>query len=297
MLFDLEVDEETDLFGGKRTFQRLSRGDREVLKELVQPRDSLLQQISSLVQAHRGMLHSVPADEDHKCVCHARCRVLGKILRDQGHTVHIVSTRNPMCPMRNYSSTAVFENMNHVSLRVIDKNSAWIIVEWDFKDYFMVRKPSNRYREVFEEISDVFVGSSQQLRNVLKFLCKELQMSFAESGQELPPWRRLGSMMSRWLPTSPQLELLGTGASIAPIIPTVPVLEKLDQCCTEKGNVRGSICKDQFSPKHRDGAHLSLRSSLSQALEASTEPRRQGFEWLTSPIFVVGKNGTIRAAG
>lgn len=154
-------------------------------------------QVSRKVHALIPEIVRVGRNDDHMCECHARCKMLARALYEDGYTTRIARAGNPGCPEIHSKSWTIFKNMHHVSVQAHYEDRLWII-EWKFKDYFQTSKPTERYKAVLDSINEVFVGTIQQLKDILKFLCTELQMSFCEQGQELPPWRRLRSMMSRY---------------------------------------------------------------------------------------------------
>lgn len=154
-------------------------------------------QVSRKVHSLRSEILSIGHDHDHMCKCHARCKMLAKALHEEGYPTRIVRAGSQRCPQSNNKPGTFFKNMHHVSVQTYFRDSPRII-EWRFKDYFQTSKPTQRYNTVLDNIDQVFVGTKQQLKDLLKLLCVELHMSFCQQGQELPPWRRMESMMSRY---------------------------------------------------------------------------------------------------
>ena len=65
---------------------------------------------------------------------------------------------------------------------------------------FLVAAPTPRYAALQRLLPQTFVGSRQQLGHVVEWVCREMEHSFREQGQALPPWREWTSMRTKWQP-------------------------------------------------------------------------------------------------
>eukprot|EP00803_Ostreobium_quekettii_P009508 evm.model.scf_504EXC.1 EVM.evm.TU.scf_504EXC.1 scf_504EXC:8261-9930(-) len=75
-----------------------------------------------------------------------------------------------------------------------------LIVEPAFRDAFVIGEQTPRYREVLALVPDEFVGPKGRLLELVRLLCKEMELAFVASGRAVPPWRRFKSVASRWNP-------------------------------------------------------------------------------------------------
>ena len=74
-----------------------------------------------------------------------------------------------------------------------------IIVDPCFKAQFDIQNPSNTYSAMMESVPQVYTGTCDELRALVRIMCREMQQSFEETQCALPPWRTLKSMLSRWM--------------------------------------------------------------------------------------------------
>ncbi|KAG2441490.1 hypothetical protein HXX76_003112 [Chlamydomonas incerta] len=97
-----------------------------------------------------------------------------------------------------------FRNLRHEFLTVrgrgVGEEAAEFIVEPRFREHFFIPHPTDEYTEMLAAAPDVFVGTSARLVPIVQLLCALMASSFERQGLTLPPWRRTGSMLSKWLP-------------------------------------------------------------------------------------------------
>lgn len=98
---------------------------------------------------------------------------------------------------------ACFRNLRHEFLVVRgsgDYEGISYIVEPAFKEQFVISQPTDDYERVLEGLPAEYVGTASRLIPVVQTLCKELSLSFESRNLTVPPWRRTGSVLSKWLP-------------------------------------------------------------------------------------------------
>jgi uncharacterized protein (TIGR01615 family) len=86
---------------------------------------------------------------------------------------------------------------NKFSYIMIPNNEIYII-DFNFKESFAIARPSDRYKELYEKIPSVFIGSIQDLKKCVFMLCDRMKTSFINTGIDLPPWRCYKSMITKW---------------------------------------------------------------------------------------------------
>ncbi|PNW71197.1 hypothetical protein CHLRE_16g693819v5 [Chlamydomonas reinhardtii] len=112
-----------------------------------------------------------------------------------------------------------FRNLRHEFLTVrgrgVGEEAAEFIVEPRFREHFYIPHPTDEYTEMLAAAPDVFVGTSARLVPIVQLLCALMASSFERQGLTLPPWRRTGSMLSKWLPNRSRDTPAGGGGPFA----------------------------------------------------------------------------------
>ncbi|PRW18304.1 Translation initiation factor IF-3 [Chlorella sorokiniana] len=154
------------------------------------------------------------------------------------------------------SGTAAFRNLRHTFLRVeAGSADAWwaqpaqqagcsdaasedeaasgeMLVDCHFACQFVVANPTPRFAALLSLLPQTFVGSAEQLEHVVEWVCREMEHSFKQRGQPLPPWRETGAMLTKWRPQRTPLRDAAVGAS-PPGSPPAP-------CCCGGAGIAGN---------------------------------------------------------
>lgn len=72
------------------------------------------------------------------------------------------------------------------------------IVEPNFRDSFCVAHPTPRYAAVLEGLPAAVVIDRASLHRAVNILSREMARSFADQGEDLPPWRTPQALLSKW---------------------------------------------------------------------------------------------------
>lgn len=95
-----------------------------------------------------------------------------------------------------------FNSLRHEYISINLDNQEFI-VDPSFKDHFVVQNPTTRYAAILNLVPDtVVVAPRRQLLRAVALLATELQRCFEARKVPLPPWRRLSSLMSKWVAAS-----------------------------------------------------------------------------------------------
>ncbi|KAG2454836.1 hypothetical protein HYH02_000668 [Chlamydomonas schloesseri] len=75
-----------------------------------------------------------------------------------------------------------------------------LIVEPSFREHFAIGSlyATERYRQVLAAVPEELVAPYTQLSEMVRLVCAEMKLSFEATGNSLPPWRNVNSVMSRW---------------------------------------------------------------------------------------------------
>ena len=74
-----------------------------------------------------------------------------------------------------------------------------LVVDCDFREHFIIAKPSPHYESLLGQLPPHFVGPLDRLVDVVHALCEAARESFEENGLALPVWRQPRGMLSKWL--------------------------------------------------------------------------------------------------
>lgn len=104
------------------------------------------------------------------------------------------------------SNTDCLRNLRHAFLCVTDPSfpcaTEEVIVEPCLKDHFLIAHPTPTFTNVLASLPHEFVGSKAALAAVVNIVCAEMMRSFKDQSHVVPPWRQMGSMMSKWFPNT-----------------------------------------------------------------------------------------------
>lgn len=65
---------------------------------------------------------------------------------------------------------------------------------------FVTASPSPRFEALHDALPRAFVGTRQQLQQLVEWVSREMEQSFRQQGQALPPWREQRAILTKWQP-------------------------------------------------------------------------------------------------
>ena len=74
-----------------------------------------------------------------------------------------------------------------------------LVVEADFASQFVIAKPTPAYEEFFRGIPREFVGTMEDLVDVVELVCAKMRRAFEDRDMVFPVWRHASSMLSKWI--------------------------------------------------------------------------------------------------
>lgn len=72
------------------------------------------------------------------------------------------------------------------------------IVEVLIAREFEIARPTDRYTSLLDVFPPIFVGKVEDLKQVVRLMCRAIKESMKSSDMHVPPWRRKGYMQSKW---------------------------------------------------------------------------------------------------
>ncbi|KAK6122191.1 hypothetical protein DH2020_044070 [Rehmannia glutinosa] len=79
------------------------------------------------------------------------------------------------------------------------ESSTRYFVDLDFAAEFEIARPTSSYERLLQQLPRIFVGTSEDLRQILKVLSDAAKRSLKSRGLHLPPWRKHRFMQNKWL--------------------------------------------------------------------------------------------------
>ncbi|ESQ35627.1 hypothetical protein EUTSA_v10009327mg [Eutrema salsugineum] len=84
----------------------------------------------------------------------------------------------------------------YVDVNGEDKNR--FIVETNLAGEFEIARPTTRYLSLLAQLPRVFVGTPEELKQLVRIMCFEIRRSMRRAGIDVPPWRRNGYLQAKW---------------------------------------------------------------------------------------------------
>ncbi|MCD7452277.1 hypothetical protein HAX54_016109 [Datura stramonium] len=122
--------------------------------------------------------------------------------------------RNVMAYLRNFGYNAAvcktkWESSgglaagNYEFIDIVKSDSASRIttryfVDLDFAAGFEIARPTNQYERLLQSLPNVFVGKSEELKQILRVMSDAARRSLKSRGLTFPPWRKHRFMQNKW---------------------------------------------------------------------------------------------------
>ncbi|CAN7098352.1 hypothetical protein IGI04_021972 [Brassica rapa subsp. trilocularis] len=84
----------------------------------------------------------------------------------------------------------------YVDVNEGDKNR--FIVETNLAGEFEIARPTTRYISLLSQLPRVFVGTPEELKQLVRIMSFEVRRSMKRAEIHVPPWRRNGYMQAKW---------------------------------------------------------------------------------------------------
>ncbi|KAG9446014.1 hypothetical protein H6P81_012142 [Aristolochia fimbriata] len=123
-----------------------------------------------------------------------RRAVMG-FLRDSGHNAGVCKTR------WESSGGLTGGNYEFIDVVVARRGGASVryLVELDFAAEFEIARPTEEFSRLARALPRVFVGRSEELRQIVRVVSDAARRSLKKRGMHLPPWRKNRYLQAKWL--------------------------------------------------------------------------------------------------
>ncbi|KAF8388495.1 hypothetical protein HHK36_027167 [Tetracentron sinense] len=116
-------------------------------------------------------------------------------LRESGHNAAICKTkweRSDGLTAGNYEFIDVVRSEGGTSQQRY-------IVDVDFAEEFEIARPTSKYERLLQALPRVFVGRSEELKQIVRLMAEAAKRSLKNRELHLPPWRKNCYMQAKWL--------------------------------------------------------------------------------------------------
>ncbi|GMI72266.1 hypothetical protein like AT1G12030 [Hibiscus trionum] len=72
------------------------------------------------------------------------------------------------------------------------------IIEVNLAGEFGIARPTMSYASLIEVFPTVFVGKPEEVKQMVRLMCKAMRESMKNRDMKMPPWRRHGYMQAKW---------------------------------------------------------------------------------------------------
>ena len=89
--------------------------------------------------------------------------------------------------------------------RLDGSHTCQCFIDPNFKDQFLIGKPTETYQLLLEILPNVFIGTPLRLQSLIDFVYLEIAQAYCQQQLPVPPWRSHRVLLGRWFSTSPVL--------------------------------------------------------------------------------------------
>ncbi|XP_015078783.1 uncharacterized protein LOC107022702 [Solanum pennellii] len=118
--------------------------------------------------------------------------------------------RNVMAYLRNFGYNAAVcktkweksgglaaGNYEFIDITQSDSTTRYF-VDLDFKAEFEIARPTIQYERLVQSLPNIFVGKSEELKQILRAMSDAARRSLKSRGLTFPPWRKHRFMQNKW---------------------------------------------------------------------------------------------------
>lgn len=118
--------------------------------------------------------------------------------------------RNVMAYLRNFGYNAAVcktkweksgglaaGNYEFIDITKSDSTTRYF-VDLDFKAEFEIARPTIQYERLLQSLPNIFVGKSEELKQILRAMSDAARRSLKSRGLTFPPWRKHRFMQNKW---------------------------------------------------------------------------------------------------
>ncbi|XWS19336.1 hypothetical protein CRYUN_Cryun31cG0006500 [Craigia yunnanensis] len=80
----------------------------------------------------------------------------------------------------------------------VNVNGTRYIIEVNLAGEFEIARPTRSYTSLIDVFPQIFVGKPEELKQIVRLMCRAIRESMRSKDMKVPPWRRNGYMQAKW---------------------------------------------------------------------------------------------------
>ncbi|XP_022721047.1 uncharacterized protein LOC111278687 [Durio zibethinus] len=80
----------------------------------------------------------------------------------------------------------------------VNVNGTRYIIEVNLAGEFEIARPTSSYTSLIDVFPPIFVGKPEELKQIVRVMCRAIRESMKSKGIKVPPWRRNGYLQAKW---------------------------------------------------------------------------------------------------
>ncbi|KAK8546745.1 hypothetical protein V6N13_093788 [Hibiscus sabdariffa] len=80
----------------------------------------------------------------------------------------------------------------------LNVNGTRYIIQVNLCGEFEIARPTTSYASLIEVFPMVFIGKPEQLKQIVRLMCRAMRESMKATNMKMPPWRQHGYMQAKW---------------------------------------------------------------------------------------------------
>ncbi|KAI4295157.1 hypothetical protein MLD38_040592 [Melastoma candidum] len=116
----------------------------------------------------------------------------------------------------------------------VNMDGARYIVEVSLAMHFEIARPTGQFDSLLKLLPPIFVGTSGELKEVVRVLSAAIRQSLKSRGLDLPPWRKHGYMKAKWFSSYKRTTSLASKQKCANIVSGFDFVPSAGYYCRDK---------------------------------------------------------------
>lgn len=80
----------------------------------------------------------------------------------------------------------------------VNVNGSRYIIEVNLGGEFEIARPTRSYTSLIQLFPQIFVGKPEEVKQIVRVMCRAMRESMKNREMKMPPWRRNGYMQAKW---------------------------------------------------------------------------------------------------
>lgn len=135
----------------------------------------------------------------------------------------------------------------------VNVNGSRYIIEAFLVGEFEIARPTSQYASLLELFPKIYVGKVDEMKQIVRIMCRAIKQSMKSMDMAMPPWRRNGYMTAKWF---------GSYKRSTNAVPTGKASEENDEAFNSKRRVGFVALPKSCNFREGLGNRVGLRVGL-----------------------------------